>query len=273
MASNSILNNLEYKDMISTIKLEMGADFKKEKVFLVVEGKDDIKFFKYFCQNNVNLCESYSGKKGIEEILLYFKNNKNIIGIRDRDYENRILDNRIFFYDYCNIEMMIINDDDVFEKICCEYYDGEKEYYNLRAEILNNLILVSQLRKINENEKKMWNFKRINYSQILNEDCSMNKSKLMETLLEITAFSSEEELLKEIGILKKCTYKDFLNITNGHDFIRIFCECCKKSTGKNINENVMYEVLRCGFCKNNFKKTNLFKNINIYQRNNSFAII
>ena len=47
---------------------------------------------------------------------------------------------------------MIINDNDAFERICCEYYDGEKTYYDLREEILKNLIIISNLRKINENE-------------------------------------------------------------------------------------------------------------------------
>lgn len=261
MATNSILDNLNSDDMISTIKLEIGADVNKEKTFLVVEGNDDKKFFKYLVRENVVICESYSGKKGIEEILQKFKNNKRIIGIRDRDYEKRKLDNRIFFYDFCNIEMMIINDNDVFEKICCEYYEGELKYFELRKNILQSLFLISILRKKNEDEKKMWNFNGINYD--IDEKGRIVEESLFSNLQRINPSKPKNEFVFSFSKTKK--YEELLNITNGHDFIKSFIKYCKKENGKNINEKNLFEVLRCAFNKESFKKTSLYKDIKCYQ--------
>lgn len=261
MATNSILDNLNSDDMISTIKLEIGADINKEKIFLVVEGKDDKKFFKYLIKENVVICESYSGKKGIEEILSNFKNNEKIIGIRDRDYEKRKLDKRIFFYDFCNIEMMMINDNDVFEKICCEYYEGELKYFELRKNILQNLLLISILRKKNEDEKKMWNFNGINYD--IDENGKIIEDSLFSNLQTINPSKTKNEFIFSFENIEK--YKELLNITNGHDFIKCFIKYCKKESGKNINEKNLLEVLRCTFNKESFKKTCLYKDIKWYQ--------
>mgnify|MGYP005785006087 FL=1 len=269
MATNSILDNLTSKDMISTIKLEIGADVNKEKTFLVVEGKDDKKFLKYLVKDNVVICESYSGKKGIEEILEKFKNNKRIIGIRDRDYEKRKLDNRIFFYDFCNIEMMIINDDDAFEKICCEYYEGEIKYNELRKNILQNLLLISILRKRNEDEKKMWNFNGINYD--IDEEGKIVEESLFFHLQRINPSKSKDEFVFSLKRIKK--YEELLNITNGHDFTKIFIKYCKKENKKNINENNLLEVFRCAFSKEAFKKTSLYKDIKHYQILNKIQFV
>ena len=269
MATNSILDNLTCDDMISTIRLEIGADVNKEKTFLVVEGNDDKKFFKYLVKENVVICESYSGKKGIEEILAKFKNNERIIGIRDRDYEKRKLDNRIFFYDFCNIEMMIINDNNVFEKICCEYYEGKMKYFELRKNILQNLLLISTLRKKNEDEKKMWNFNGINYD--IDENGKIVEESLFSNLQTINPTKTKEEFNFSLKKVEK--YEELLNITNGHDFIKNFIKYCKKENGKNINEKSLLEVFRCAFNKESFKKTSLYKDIKNYQNIHKIKII
>ena len=48
MGSNSIRCGLGKDDIISEIRLSKSADIKKENVYLIVEGPDDIRFFKKF---------------------------------------------------------------------------------------------------------------------------------------------------------------------------------------------------------------------------------
>lgn len=273
MGTNSILANLDSNDMISNIKLQLGENLSKEKVFLVVEGVDDTKFFKSLTKNNIVICESYSGKKGIEEILLHFKNNKRILGIRDKDYENRALDYRIFFYDFCNIEMMLISDNEVFEKICCEYYNGSKEYYKLRNDILENLKLLSELRQINEDEKQMLNFNGINFNSILNVDDTINEEKLYKNLANTNNSKNIDDLKSKIKSSKSKNYEEMLNTTNGHDFVKLFCIYCKKSNNVNINEKKISELARCAFGKDKFKKTILYNNLKLYQNENNIIIV
>lgn len=272
MATNSIIDNLNSKDMVSTIKLEMGADINKEKVFLVVEGKDDKSFFKYFCNENVSVCESYSGKKGIEEILQNFTRLNNILGVRDKDYEQRILDKRILFYDFCNLEMMLINDNETFERLVCEHYKGDKKYTQLRDEILHQLIIISELRKINENEKKMWNFRGINYEEIIDECDKINTKLLQENLIRIN--ESKQDIKEYIfDNEKKYSDEELLNITNGHDFLNVIRVYCNKKSKDKINEKNVMDTLRKSFGKSSFKKTKLYSNLEKYQRKNGIKIV
>lgn len=273
MATNSILCNLNSEDMISTIKLEMGADINREKVFVVVEGVDDEKFFKYFLKQNVSICESYSGKKGIKEILEHFPNIKNIIGIRDRDYENKKLDKRILFYDFCNIEMMLINNDETFERVFCEYYNGENEMIALRNFILNNLIMISNLRKINEEKMKMWKFNGVNYIICINEDNTLDNEKILLELLRINPTYSKEDFLEELEVKDSYTYNELLQITNGHDFVSLFWIYCKKSGTRNLSIKSLTESIRCAFGRKNFEETQLYNDLLKYQNVNRLKII
>ena len=161
MQSNSILNNLDKDTTISEIKLQLDADIEKKNVFIVVEGQNDITCLCKFFSDNVVLSESFSGKQGVEEIVSFF-NNSRVIGIRDRDYKLEQESNKIFYYDFCCLEMMLINCDEVFKNLCIEYYDVKHSYLNFRLFLLSKLKKISLTRKFNEILFWGINFKIIN---------------------------------------------------------------------------------------------------------------
>ena len=68
MGTNSIKSNLTKETIISEIKLLSGTKNNEDKVYIIVEGEDDIKFFKKFLKANVIIYESFSGKKGVEAL-------------------------------------------------------------------------------------------------------------------------------------------------------------------------------------------------------------
>lgn len=273
MGTNSILSSLQYEDMISTIKLKMGADINKEKVFVIVEGRDDINLLKTFFKTNVSICESYSGKKGVLEILKFFKEKNNVIGIRDRDYEKRKGDTRIFYYDYCNLEMMMLNDKEVFGKLMAEYCDDTRKSEEVKNKILVNLSFLSELRKINEYKKKMWNFNGLDYRKILEENNDVKKESVLNELKKINPKVKKKEFLEGLQKKDKYTYKEMLNMTNGHDFLKFFGEYCKKKTGKNVAYNALGINLRTGFVTKKFKNTKLHKLLKQYQDKNCLQIV
>lgn len=272
MGTNSILSNLNSEDMISTIRLEMGNDLKKENIYLLIEGFDDKKLFQYLCNNNVVVCESYSGKKGIEEILSAFNENYRILGIRDRDYETRKLDDRIFFYDYCCMEMMLVNMNEVFERVFYEYYEGSIDFEDLRYEILEKLKTLSVLRKVNEYHRKMWNFKGIN-RQIIFNNTDFNEEELYKELSRV----NNREICEDDNIRNEKentrNYNDLLSLTNGHDFIDLFIIYCKKENGKNLKINTISETMRCSCSLENFKQSVLYNDLFKYQTENNIKII
>ncbi len=73
MNKNSIRKNLKREDIVSEIRLLRGEDYEKEKTFVIVEGDDDLKFFKNKFNSNAYVFESFSGCDGVEEIVNYFQ--------------------------------------------------------------------------------------------------------------------------------------------------------------------------------------------------------
>lgn len=111
--NNSIRNALDKDYIISSIKL-----LKNSNPTLIVEGQDDILFFKKFIKNNqVEIYESFSGKIGVFEILNSEDlKNYNLIGIVDKDYSQENNNKNIYYYDHSCLEMMIFKEEEIFLK-------------------------------------------------------------------------------------------------------------------------------------------------------------
>ena len=164
MENNSIRSNLSKDDIISDIILSMGADIYTKNIYILLEGQDDISFLHPFLAENVLLYESYDGKDGVETIVSKrFADNDRVIGIRDKDYQIRPVSEKIFYYDYGCMEMMLISNDDVFDNLCFEYYRGNIPRKQLKKYILKQLKYLSIIRMCNETEK--WEIRLIYFYQ------------------------------------------------------------------------------------------------------------
>lgn len=73
MDNNSIRKYLKREDIISEIRLLRGEDYKKEKTFVIVEGDDDLKFFKNKFNDNTYGFESFSGCDALKKLLIIFR--------------------------------------------------------------------------------------------------------------------------------------------------------------------------------------------------------
>ena len=183
MGNNSIRSNLSKDDIISDIILSMGADIHKKNVYVLVEGEDDISLIHPYITDNVMVYESYDGKNGVEFIVgERFAKNKRVIGIRDKDYQVEPVSDKVFYYDYGCMEMMLISNDDVFDNLCFEYYRGTTGSRQLRKQILKQLEFVSTIRMYNEREQWGIVLKGISLNQALeserfeiNNDIIINK--------------------------------------------------------------------------------------------------
>lgn len=265
MGTNSIKSNLTKDSIISDIKLLLGADINKENIYVVVEGDDDIKFLSRFFNSNVTIYESFSGKTGVEEIVnSKIISNPRVIGIRDKDYCNDFKSNKIFFYDRCCLEMMIIEFDKAFNCIYYEFYNGKMEPYKLKEHILTELLKVSQVRKYNEENKMKINFKGLSFQSIIDDESKLNDDKFIKHIEKLNS----GKYINFIDIINKLSYKDMdymLDITNGHDFILLFKFYCDKRCDKNFaNEKQISSVLRGSFSEEFLKETTLYKNVRDY---------
>jgi len=279
--SNSIIDNLTKEDFKASLDLMLSADIEKQKVIILVEGIDDVKFVNgmNFNKENIIVEQSYSGKQGIREIMKFYQQEKRIIAIRDRDYEMENKDKKVFYYDYCCLEMMMLSMDDVFE---CIYYEYilEKRYkrdiLKVRYDLLKQLKYISLTRKINEEKKLGINFTRININSIFSHK-NINIIKFKEEVNERcnNFFKMNFNIEREIDNQYKneMDLEELLNITNGHDFCQLFAKLANKDRKKGISKDIIESNLRCSFKKENFEKTKLYQKLINYQKNERISIL
>lgn len=277
MQNNSIIKCLTKSSAISALTLKIGADFRREKTFVVVEGQDDIALLKKLLNNvKVSIIESHSGKKGVHEIVEAI-NNKGVIGICDKDYEAESTDEKFICYDFCCLEMMLIFRDSCFDSIYSEYYKGEIDSNQFRLNILKNLEFISLMREKNSLDSLGINFEGLSIANIINSEC-LSIKPYNDHLVEIKKVNKEEkkDLINEIAavLLEPQSTKslvNYLNITNGHDFIKLFTLLCARNQNKKCDE--VAAGLRCAYSIEDFKSSALYNKLIEYQRNNNLIIV
>ncbi|PYE47864.1 hypothetical protein HUB98_24445 [Paenibacillus barcinonensis] len=277
--SNSVRSNLTKEDIVSEIKLSIGADINKEITYLIVEGSDDIKFWKSMSNDSVVILESFSGKNGIREIITqYFDNVPQVIGIRDKDYENESVHKRIFYYDHCCMEMMFISRIDVFNSIYSEYFEENLPAAELRGRILSQLKGISYIRKLNET--KGWGIKI--------DGLSLNNSFNKETKELITErifaslnlmnqnFFDNNTIEKQDIINFMCEEKEInelLDITQGHDFLKLFSIYCMREHGRSASDVNISSSLRCAYRSSDFEETILYSKLTEHEDTYGLKIV
>ena len=118
----------------------------------------------------------------------------------------------------------------------------------------------------------MWNFRGINYEEIIDESDKINIKLLQENLIRIN--ESKQDIQEYISDKEReYSYEDLLNITNGHDFLRMVSVYCNKESKDKINEKNVMDTLRKSFGKSNFKETKLYSDLEEYQRENRIKIV
>jgi len=270
---------LTKEDIISEIKLSIGADIKKEYVYMLLEGSDDIKFWRGLISEKVIIFESFSGKNGIKEIIEeFFDTNPQVIGIRDKDYESTLIHNSIFYYDYCCMEMMLICSSEAFTSIYTEYYDGEIPVNELKIRLLQQLKALSHVRQLNETNG--WGIK-INgvsigsaFNRETNElifDTIVNKLNEMNRNFFID--NQEKKQCVDNLLRTELTIEELLNITQGHDFLKLFSIYCLKEQGRSISDINISASLRVAYRKSDFENSLLYTNLIDYEEKHKFKIV
>lgn len=269
MENNSIKDNLSREDMISDILLCLGSDIHRNNIYLIVEGEDDIKFLRPFLADNVYIYDSYDGKSGVEFIVGdQFATNLRVIGIRDRDYQIVPMSNKIFYYDYGCMEMMIIRNDEVFKNLCAEYYKGEDSMQQLRISILKELKYLSVIRKYNERENWGQKIRGVSISSAWNNiEKKIDKEIILNKINQINGGFFKEDVLQKIEqeYEREWSDEDFYNNTQGHDFFMLYAIICNQFRANGIKYTEVEAGGRCIFRENDFIQTSLYNKLKEYE--------
>lgn len=270
MGNNSIRSNLTKDYIISDLRLSLSDDIYREKVFVVVEGEDDIKFLKSYLNGNTTvLYESYDGKNGVSEIVKnFFPADKRVIGIRDRDYLSHEESPKIFFYDNCCLEMMIVENEEIFNNIYNEFYKGNMQSMELLNKMLQELKILSIIRMYNEKFQWAINLKALSINNVFiqdiygidNEEVVKELNKANNNVID----DNKIEMINEYGSQAQ-TAQELLKITQGHDFSSLFAAICNTHTNKHINSKSIEMALRCSYRIKDFEETRLHSSLATYQ--------
>lgn len=271
---NSIKDKLNETDTVSEIHLMLGHS--KDKVCVVVEGESDQSLFRSLLSDKVVLFQSYASKRGVNNIVkTYFPRNKRVIGIRDKDYSKSPISRRCFFCDYCCMEMMILSINSCSSRMFCNFYKGSTFDENtLKIHCFERLEKLSKLRKLNELNNWKLRFTGINPHILYDANISvMEKSIVKEINLRNQNNMIDKTKEEAYAKLSKCRcLNDYLQITNGHDYISLFYGICAKNNNA-ISISTIEQALRTSFGPSEFKLTQLYNNLYQYQLKNNLSIV
>ncbi|OOM74465.1 hypothetical protein CLPUN_39180 [Clostridium puniceum] len=276
---NSIRDNLSKGEIISEIRLSLTHEIMRNYIFIVVEGKDDIKFWKKFISDNVILFESFSGKEGIKEIVIdFFKNNKRILGIRDKDYDNSAEEGNILCYDSCCLEIMLADNDNTFKKIFDEYYFGPLNALEFKELLLRQLKFISLVRKYSTEDCMNLKLNGISINNAFNlSKKEIDNNMIIEQINRHNAnyFTLNEDKLEKIKSkhCKEVSCKKLLEITQGHDFLITFAIYSNIYFSKHIKDSDISASLRCSYQENSLIETNIYSKIKKYENENNLEKI
>lgn len=279
MAQNSIRSNITKEDIIAEIRLALNSDFSHSLSIVIVEGADDVVFFNGKLHQNVEIIESFSGKIGVNEIVAFFDDDR-VIGICDRDYNHDEKDEKILYYDYSCLEMMMVSIDSAFNNFVYTYYQGKTPPQQVRLMILKDLQLLSVYRQLNAIEE--WGVRfiglsiskafdksnaRLNYASIFSQ-LKNNNPELVD--IKHTHLCSIRKNYMELS----SDLQSLLSITNGHDFMHYFhALCCCHNPKYKTSVADISRGLESSFRADDFKRTNLYNSIIDYQSQKGITII
>lgn len=273
MGKNSIHCNLSKEDIIAEIRLTLAADFEHKKGVVIVEGEDDVLFFRGKLQPDIDIRESFSGKCGVIEIVNHFSEDR-VIGICDIDYDPRCFCSQIFYYDYSCLEMMLISNDTAFSSFFYTYYQSSKTSpQEVRFQLLSNLKWLSLCRKLSAENDWSINFKGVSVASAFDETTqTLETSKLLSQISKTNPgfISNHRDYLDLLSMecRKEFNQNGYLLITQGHDFLHYFqvlCESIRHLKGKSPGVAELFHALICSYRKEDFAESLLFRSLSEYQ--------
>lgn len=262
MQRDSISDSLTKEDIVAYIEAELNADISHELCFILVEGASDVKFVRRVFAEHVVPYESFAGKNGLTELIEDSSiRDERVIAVRDRDYvDPETLPERMFVYDTCCLEMMLLKNRDVVQGFCSVYCEEDGSGSALLQQALRALSPYSVARRRNEEQGLGINFEKAGFGDLVQRggefpvDLLFDRVRIPE---ELRAACREEAC--ELSV------EELYEITNGHDICRFLGGIADEGNGKILGEAKVRNVLLCSYRKEDFRQTGLYDAIRTYQ--------
>lgn len=261
MQNDSIRENISKEDVVTAIQLEIDADPERNVAIVLVEGQDDVAFIKKIFSDEVICYESFSGKQGLEELLEHEDlQHDEIIAIRDKDYMDiSLVPYRMFLYDGCCLETMLLQSEEVVSSFYQFYYGGSRTKDEYIVSAMRELAPYSILRMQNEKNKGEIRFQKVGFGDLVSASGELDIKKLFSRL---KVNNDELEYCKQLADSVKS--EDLKEITNGHDLCLLLGVMAKKGM-KKLGEDGVRRLLLCNYRRIDFRETKLYRSLKEYE--------
>jgi hypothetical protein len=235
--------------------------------------------------NNTKV-EIVPGSRGIENLrnamLILIEETDRVIGIRDADFLH--LDKKqetidcLFLTDAHDGEMMLLSCDTAFESIVAEYIPHIRvDFKNFRYKLLASLKYLSGIRWLNKTENLELNFKGIGLDNFYDAiGLTLNKTMCIQEI-ENRSPSKKRSIHQEEIDQKIAGISNYYNLCNGHDVEKAFAQHVTKvnksvSNTKGVKDTDIGKALRIAYRKEDFKTTNLYESLRIWEIQTGYTL-
>lgn len=271
-----------YANKLTELRLDISHPKNQKKVFLLLEGPSDVKFYRKLCNADLVKVEGVpGGKRKLEECLVELIAYCNrIIGIRDADFSHleakRPNSSNLFLTDVHDLEILIASCDEVFSSILSEYCDDDKRTHSkLKTKLLNAITFIGYCRWYNEINNLEYSFDSGGYMDLFNpKTMQFDEKMFVERLIQRSPnakVKDVETILMEIQKLTDINH-DYMQVCNGHDFMKVIASYISSKNGKGIGDQVISANFRIAFSFNHYKNTKLYRDTNFWASENLHAI-
>ncbi|MCD4843116.1 MAG: DUF4435 domain-containing protein [Methanosarcinales archaeon] len=274
--------DITYQDKLDELLLDISHPNSKGIVFVLLEGKSDIKLFrKLFNLSNCKVETVPGGKFKLEECVgKLVENSQLIIGIRDADFvqlrAKPYKKANVFLTDFHDMEMILISEDEVFSALIYEYTDLPKEKH---SDIRNNIIVsieqICYLKWLNEEEDLEYKFEAGFQDLISFVNLEIDFEQYFSRVLykSPNAKITDKSIILDRMKALKDTNPNPWQLCNGHDFLKAFSQYIKQECGvKNVNSEHIASSCRMTFTFNHYSKTGLYLNTKTWANNSNCVI-
>lgn len=276
--SFSLRETIDASDKITDIRLSLRSEIGCQFVWILVEGENDYKLYQKFIDANKARIEYVGGGKGQLEIALQIltQETNQVIGIRDADFchlENSYPSvTNLFFTDFHDIEMTMLNSDQVMENLLTEH--NLQEYLeNIRENILKEASFLGYVRWYNEINNLELLFKGLGLGDFIEMQDSIIKINKENLIAAINQRSSNKrraiDLPSIIDFQNQKYTNDFYNLCNGHDVTALL----SLRIGSSVSKNELSRHIRISYRLIDFNQTSLYRNIYNWQQENGFIFL
>lgn len=260
--------DVTYQYKLNELKLDISHPNSKGINFVLVEGKSDIRLFrKLFNFDKCKVQNIPGGKIKLEECVSdLLKKHHLIIGIRDADFihlnDKVYSKHNMFLTDFHDIEITILAQEDVLNALFFEYTNLPKEkHIDLRNNMMKSIEKLGCLKWLNDRENLEFKFSAGFQDLISFADKKIDFSKYLKRVLS----KSDNARIKDKDIIQRkidslvLEKPDLLQLTNGHDLLKIFAKYFNEKTNHKRHDNEdLATAIRMSFTANHFEKTKLY---------------